>query len=527
MFMEKYKVKLLITLMTIAVIGLVVVQVFWSVKTISTEEIRFDAKVNAAMISVVSKLDKHKTADIIVEKVIGDEPKMVWMTSDTSEHGEDNVIFLSSEYESSEKGKDEKLEIQVEVSTESSGFVYNAITKDSSNKRTIRKIYKYNNGSEVFLTNSDVDTVVVNRKQLISEVIEEMRGVNDEEYLIKNFTASFLDSVILEELGNKGIITDYEFGILNQSEDVFLVLSSKEDSISLERTKYNVALFPNDVFTSPLKLLIHLPNKFTYLLRSVWVMLSLSLLFVGIIILVYLKTLKMFLDQKKITEVKNDLINNITHEFKTPISSISLASEALQNPQLIDKENSLKKYSGIIAEENTRLTKLVENLLNTAAFERSEIDLKKETINVANVIQAIVDVTLERVSNTSIIINDNSDGKSTIEADLFHFSNIINNLIDNAIKYSKGDKKILIELYKTSTYVRINIKDNGMGITKSNHQKIFETFYRVPTGNIHNVKGNGIGLSYVKKIVEAHGGSIKIKSKLGKGSTFTVVFPNE
>ena len=198
-------------------------------------------------------------------------------------------------------------------------------------------------------------------------------------------------------------------------------MSSAEDSIRLETTKYNVALFPHDVFTRPLKLLIHLPNKFAYLLRSVWVMFSLSLLFVGTIVFVYIKTLKMFLDQKKITEVKNDLINNITHEFKTPISSISLASEALQNPQLINKENSLKKYSDIITEENTRLTKLVENLLNTAAFERSKIELKKEKINVANAIKAIVDVTLERVSNTKIIINDYTNGTSKIKVDIFHF----------------------------------------------------------------------------------------------------------
>ena len=333
--MKEYKVRLLITFMTIAVIGLVVVQVFWSVKTISTEEMRFDAKINSAMLSVVSKLDKHKTADIIIEKAIGDDQKMVWVTNDTSEHGDENVIFLSSGFKNSENEENEKLEIRVEVSSESDGFVYNTIEKDSNRKSTIRKLYKYNNEREVFVTKSEIDTVIVNRKQLISEVIEGMRQVNDEEYFIERFTESFLDSLILFELNNEGIRTEYEFGILNQSEDEFLILSSAEDSIRLETTKYNVALFPHDVFTRPLKLLIHLPNKFAYLLRSVWVMFSLSLLFVGTIVFVYIKTLKMFLDQKKITEVKNDLINNITHEFKTPISSISLASEALQNPQLI------------------------------------------------------------------------------------------------------------------------------------------------------------------------------------------------
>ena len=169
----------------------------------------------------------------------------------------------------------------------------------------------------------------------------------------------------------------------------------------------------------------------------------------------------------------------------------------------------------------------MENLLNTAAFERSKIDLKKEKVNVANAIKAIVDVTLERVSNTRIIINDYTNGTSKIKVDIFHFSNIINNLIDNAIKYSKGGKVILIEIFKISTDIKINIEDNGIGISRVDQQKIFETFYRIPTGNIHNVKGNGIGLSYVKKIVEAHGGSIKVKSKLGEGSTFTIILPNE
>ncbi len=163
---------------------------------------------------------------------------------------------------------------------------------------------------------------------------------------------------------------------------------------------------PNNIFTQPFNLLIYIPNKFGYLLKSVWIMLILSLLFVGIIVAVYIKTLKMFLDQKKITEVKNDLINNITHEFKTPISSIALATEALHEPQLRDQQGSLEKYTGIIAEENERLTKLVENLLNTAAFERSEIELKKEIVNVLDIINPIVAKLKSASDNINISVND-------------------------------------------------------------------------------------------------------------------------
>ena len=256
-------------------------------------------------------------------------------------------------------------------------------------------------------------------------------------------------------------------------------------------------------------------------------MLILSLIFVGIIVAVYIKTLKMFLDQKKITEVKNDLINNITHEFKTPISSIALATEALIEPQLRDQQGSIKKYSDIIAEENERLTKLVENLLNTAAFERSEIDLKKEKVNVSEILSSIVSKAKSVSDNINISVNDTTSGQVIIKADVFHLSNILSNLIDNAVKYSEEIIDISIKVKKNGDGIEISISDKGIGISKNNQQKIFETFYRVPTGNIHNVKGNGIGLSYVKKLVEAHNGWIKLSSELGEGSTFTIYLPNE
>jgi len=524
--MKERKIKILIILMTFAVLGLIVVQVYWSIKTIATEEIRFNAKVNEIMRNVVINIGRDNTAKILIEKVGGADQKVIWLEDNGEIIDSNEVVFYTTNSSDEDHDEDNEFEIKVEITPDDDlEHQGNDLEKGKIVKRVIK--YKSKGKEKISVGDSQIDTLIFQKQNLISEVIEEMTSFKEADHLEEHLTESYLDSILKKEFGNSGFIIDFDFGIKDRMVNEFILVKSGASKDQLEKSKFNISISPHSMFAQPYNLIIHIPNKFGFLLKSVWIMLVLSLLFVGIIVAVYVKTLKMFLDQKKITEIKNDLINNITHEFKTPISSISLATEALQEPQLLEHKDSVQKYSEIITEENNRLTKLVENLLNTAAFERSKIELEKENFNVAEVIHDIIIKSNERFSQISISFLKETVQDSIIKADLFHFTNIMNNLVDNAIKYSEGVIDISIKLMNTADGIEISVSDKGIGISKSDIEKVFETFYRVPTGNIHNVKGNGIGLSYVKKIVEAHNGWVRVKSKIGEGSTFLIYLPNE
>ena len=234
------------------------------------------------------------------------------------------------------------------------------------------------------------------------------------------------------------------------------------------------------------------------------------------------------LRQKKLGEIKNDFINNMTHEFKTPIATISLAVDAMKNEKVINDREKLGYFSGIIKEENQRMNRQVETILRASQLEKQEIDLNLEPVHVHQLIQDTVDnfaLQLEdKKGKVELSLNAKND---LINADEVHFLNLVNNLMDNAVKYAKDNTPPLIKLTTQSNgkNFTLKIEDNGIGINRDTVKRVFERFYRAHTGNVHNVKGFGLGLSYVKTMVEAHEGDIKAESTLGKGSTFTVDFP--
>ncbi|MGB5847683.1 MAG: HAMP domain-containing sensor histidine kinase, partial [Ignavibacteriaceae bacterium] len=293
-------------------------------------------------------------------------------------------------------------------------------------------------------------------------------------------------------------------------------------------SSYKAQLFPEEVFRSANYLILSFPNRTGYLLRSVSTTLLISLLFIFSIIFLYFKTVKILIRQKKVAEIKNDLINNITHEFKTPISTIALAAEALQEPDLNKDKVAIEKYSSMIEEENNRLRNMVDSLLNTALLENGEYGLEKSEVDIHALIKNVVSRNKLRLAtaNAEIILELLADDHQVI-ADQHHITNILNNIIDNAIKYSSHKPLIKICSVNKSDGITILISDNGIGIDKHQQKKIFDTFYRVPTGNIQDVRGYGIGLSYVKKLVEAHGGTITVESKLNKGTTFNLYLPHD
>ena len=274
-------------------------------------------------------------------------------------------------------------------------------------------------------------------------------------------------------------------------------------------------------------LVVIVPHQQTIIFRGIlWFIIG-SILFTIIIITAFFLTIKALLRQKKLSEIKSDFINNMTHEFKTPLATISLAVDALKNEKVVSDKTKHDYFIDIIKEENKRMNKQVETILQAALFDRKEVQLNKKLISVHSIIRdAVNNVQLplqEKNGKIELMLSATSD---IIEGDELHFTNVINNLIENSIKYSKeSGLMIKISTASNSNQITISVSDNGIGMTKETTKRIFEKFYRAHTGNIHNVKGFGLGLSYVKTIVEAHKGKIKVDSTFGQGSTFTVYIP--
>jgi two-component system, OmpR family, phosphate regulon sensor histidine kinase PhoR len=248
--------------------------------------------------------------------------------------------------------------------------------------------------------------------------------------------------------------------------------------------------------------------------------------FTLIIITSFYVTVSTLVRQKKLSEIKNDFINNMTHEFKTPLATISLAVDAMRNEKVVHDREKSAYFSGIIKEENKRMNKQVETILQAALIDRQELQLKLQPLHVNDVIRRVMDnFKLQLDDIHANVVLQLEDGYDMAEADEVHFTNLISNLIDNAIKYSRDKLMIRIQTFKTGKNISIRIEDNGIGMTKETQRRIFEKFYRAHTGNVHNVKGFGLGLSYVKSVVDAHNGRIKVESTVGKGTVFTLEIP--
>jgi two-component system, OmpR family, phosphate regulon sensor histidine kinase PhoR len=279
-------------------------------------------------------------------------------------------------------------------------------------------------------------------------------------------------------------------------------------------------------FTKEEYLVVIVPHQRTIILKEItWFILG-AILFTIIISTAFFLTIRTLLRQKKLSEIKSDFINNMTHEFKTPLATISLAVDALKNEKVVaDKEKS-NYFTGIIKEENKRMNKQVETILQAALLDKQEVQLNLKRISAHSLINgALNNIHLPIEEKGGKLIAELDAPKDIIMADEVHFTNFVNNLLDNAVKYSREVPEIRLSTSNAGNYLKIKIEDNGIGMNKETLSRIFEKFYRAHTGNIHNVKGFGLGLSYVKTMVEAHNGTIKADSTLGKGSAFTITVP--
>jgi two-component system phosphate regulon sensor histidine kinase PhoR len=263
----------------------------------------------------------------------------------------------------------------------------------------------------------------------------------------------------------------------------------------------------------------------SYVLKEMGLALIVNFILVLIIVVALVIMFKTILTQKKLSEIKNNFISNMTHEFKTPISTISLACQAMSDGDVAKSDpESTKTFMKMIEDENKRLEVLVERILQSAVIDRGELKIKEELLDLNGMLTEIVNNAKFRVSNVGGEINLELPNEAiAVAGDKVHITNVLSNLVDNAIKYSDGKPEVSISLLSSDSEIKIAVTDKGIGIKKEHIHKIFDNLYRIPTGNVHNVKGFGLGLSYVKAIVELHGWNIHVKSKFGEGSTFTII----
>jgi two-component system phosphate regulon sensor histidine kinase PhoR len=288
-----------------------------------------------------------------------------------------------------------------------------------------------------------------------------------------------------------------------------------------------VTLFPSDLFSEHNYLFVNFPTKHDYIRKSLGTMAFSSIGLILAISLCFAYTIHVIFRQKKLSDMKTDFVNNMTHELKTPISTISLASEMLRDQKVAADTQRIQKYAGVIHEENKRLGSHVEKVLQMAVIDRGEHKLKLSYINLHELIQKALDKMMLQLEERGGKLHTEFTARfPEARVDETHFINIITNLLDNAIKYSNEHPDITVATRDHSGGIVISVSDKGIGMSREAQRRVFEKFYRVPTGNVHNVKGFGLGLSYVKAMVDAHGGNVKLKSELNKGTTFEIFIPH-
>jgi two-component system, OmpR family, phosphate regulon sensor histidine kinase PhoR len=342
---------------------------------------------------------------------------------------------------------------------------------------------------------------------------------------------AFLDSVITNTLISEKLNTRYRYNVLDENKDI-VIFPAYTDSydLSLDTTEsYSVRLFPGNIFDEELTLNIAFTAKRRLLFAEMWFTLLVSILLVLFIVAAFYILYRTIVNQKDLSEAKNDFISNMTHEFKTPISTISLACEALNDDSMIQTSpEGVKPFVQMISQENKRLGGLVERILQSAIIDKGQLRLRREELELNEIVEKVVQQFHLKVKERNGIIQFHpSSSKLPFYGDPIHTSNIISNLIDNAIKYCKAEPLITIHTQRKEKDCILTVTDNGIGIKNEHIDKIFDKLYRIPTGNIHDVKGFGLGLSYVKAITDLENWTIEVKSKYGEGSTFTLTIKNE
>lgn len=365
----------------------------------------------------------------------------------------------------------------------------------------------------------------INQKELLDEVVYSILYTASDKPLKDRINFKLLDQDIRSELLNNGVKIPYHFTVTTADGRVVYhcpdYVADGKDNI------YSQVLFQNDPQSKMGMLNVHFPDMNQYLFSSVRFMIP-SLVFTFVLLITFIFTIYVIFRQKKLSEMRNDFINNMTHELKTPISSISLAAQMLSDEDVAKSEHLMNHASKVILDESKRLRMLVDKVLQMSLFDKKQATFKKKDLDINELVETVVDTFRLKVEYAGGKLNyEIGATDSVVLADEMHFTNVIFNLMDNAVKYKKDNVplNLMVKTWNDKEHLYLSVADNGMGIKKDDLKKVFEKFYRVHTGNVHNVKGFGLGLAYVKKIVTEHEGNITVESELGKGTKFIISMP--
>lgn len=554
--------------MSISCLGLVGFQFYWVNNALKINQERFEQNVYQSLDATIEKLEKGETSDIILQSLAKDttlkeslfekiepiqlqvrrqiinRPSMMdsFFVQPIPQFSQTFQRLIASKDGPTDNIKEIEKYFLMPSSVASSLFTPDEMAillqekerylKYISEQDSFARGRNYAADRETYIVEEynvsrDVAETIVkaNMKIELVEVVMSQLLMESTQNIMARLDTGLVKREINAQLTNRGISQKFELGIVDEN-DSLIGIGNLSNPNELRKRGIKGALFPSDLLGPEKFMIIDFPNKNSYLLQQIWLPLLSSCVFLLIVILCFIYAIKVIIKQKKLSEIKNDFINNMTHEFKTPIATVSLAVEALQDPDLVSQDSFRSRYMGIIKDENKRLGDQVEKVLQAAALDKKDFKLKIEKINIYDLIQSVkshFDLLLEKRGGIMHVFTDIKD--PYIEADSFHLSNVLNNLLDNANKYSPEKPCITIDAKDNNNEMIISIKDNGIGMTKDTLKKIFDKFYRVPTGNVHNVKGFGLGLAYVKIMMEAHKGYVTVESEIDKGSNFQIHLP--
>ena len=518
--------RLLVLLMSLSLIGIILVQVYWFNSSFNNNDEQFKFHVKQVIGNVAEKLEKQEAYNFydrynklkdstgripqredimeftLVQKNKKTNKTIVYSNSIISEDYKINPSF------SSKKKDDLKFK---NFNSKRTTEIYNNNSIDNSGyqKSLIPDVKIEKSGNLDILDNAQFE---ISYKDIASAMPIQERVSND-----------VLNKLIKKELDENGVNTHFEFGVYSNG----LATKIRSENFSYDKdATYSTPIFTDNEGTEKYKLLVTFPYKKKFLLSELVSITVLSIIFTLIILIAYTSALNQLIRQRQISEIKTDFINNMTHEFKTPIATINLALDAIRNPKIIEDKDKVFKYLEMIREENKRMHAQVENVLRISKLEKKELDIIKESKNVEEVIE-------DAIEHVNLILEDKKEkidlhfeaSRTTVLLNDFHFTNVIVNILENAIKYTPSIPKIDIYTENIKDMLLIKVKDNGLGMSKIAQKRVFEKFYREHTGDLHNVKGHGLGLAYVKQIVEDHNGQVYVESEKGKGSTFIIKIP--
>ncbi|MGY0392113.1 sensor histidine kinase [Bizionia sp. KMM 8389] len=513
---------ILVLLMSLSLVGIIFVQAYYINNSIKNEEDQFNFNVKKALsyasrqieekeiYSYYSKyqtlIDEKKQADTVaISKLF-----IVSQINDTNE----TFVYKSGILEENHKLSSSLFDIGL----------------DSLNiKRIIgsseAKVYSNQTAIDNELNTNPVLSLIKSGRITAAERLdfdEAFKVLSSRIPIHKRVKEGQIHDLISSMLKEDDIDLDFEFAIYSND----LATKVQSDNFEMEPGTFSISIFNSEQDTNNYKLLVNFPTRNKFIQSSIIRMTLLSIIFTSIIIIAYSSALLQLFRQRKISEIKSDFINNMTHEFKTPIATINLALDAIKNPKVIDDKERVARYLQMIRDENKRMHAQVENVLRISKLEKNELNISKDRVELHELVHdAITHIELIVEDRKGYIRTHLNAEQTSVLANETHFTNVIVNILDNAVKYSPEAPEIDVYTENVGTNILLKIKDHGSGMSKAAQKHVFEKFYREHTGNIHNVKGHGLGLAYVKRMVEDHQGHISLESEKDKGSTFIIKLP--